>query len=78
MSAFIQGKADYAFGKTITPYSNNNNVTPGTHLKDPFKNINGTQDYTTYYQGGNGKAIVPGTGLKNVPLPTADPKHAGS
>ena len=69
-NAFVQGKADYAFGKTITPYSNNKEVINGTRLVDPFLNLKGTQDYTTYYQGGNGKAIVPGTGLKNVAAPS--------
>lgn len=77
-NAFIQGKADYAFGKTITPYSNGNEVINGTRLPDPFLNKSGTQDYTTYYQGGRGKAIVPGTGLKNVPLPTARPSVKNS
>lgn len=69
-NAFVKGKADYAFGKTITPYSNNNEVINGTRLVDPFLNKSGTQDYTTYYQGGQGKSITPGTGLKNVAAPT--------
>lgn len=73
----IVGKSDYAFGKTITPYSNNNNVTKGSQAKDPFKNILGTQDYTTLYTGGNGKTITPGTGLKNVASPTPGSPQMG-
>ena len=63
----IQGTASYSNGKTIT-----HNYTPDTitHLTDPWKNTGGTQDYTTLYQGGQGKSITPGTGLKNVPSPT--------
>lgn len=67
---FVTGKADYANGKTITPYSNNKEVINGTRLVDPFLNKSGTQDFTTFYQGGNGKNITPGTGLKNVAAPT--------
>jgi hypothetical protein len=66
---FVTGKADYANGKTITPYSNNKEVINGTRLVDPFLNKSGTQDYTALYQGGNGKKITPGTGLKNVAAP---------
>jgi hypothetical protein len=78
MATFQTGKADYAFGKTITPYSNGNEVINGTRLADPFKNLSGHQDYSTYYQGGNTKSPVPGTGLKNVPLPTAKPTQKGA
>jgi hypothetical protein len=63
----ITGTASYSNGKTISFAAWK--IVP-TYAKDPFKNTLGTQDYTTYYQGGNGKSITPGTGLKNVAAPT--------
>ena len=72
----ITGAADYASGFSnaldISPYAHTGvGVIAGSAAIDPFLNTSGTQDYTTYYQGGNGKAITPGTGLSNVAAPLA-------
>ena len=68
----ITGKADYTNGKSVFPYRTTGvGVINGTAAIDPFKNTLGQQDYTTYYQGGNGKSITPGTGVKNAAAPLA-------
>jgi len=62
----ITGAADYSNGDTITPGS-----TPGSHAIDPFLNTSGSQDYTTYYQGGHGLSITPDPGNSGLSAPTA-------
>jgi hypothetical protein len=62
----IVGASDYSNGKTISHQSN-----LGSSAVDPFLNTSGHQDYTTYYQGGNGKAIVPDPGNSGLSAPTA-------
>ena len=61
------GLASYSNGKTINHKYTNATI---TLLKDPYKNILGSQDYGTLYTGNQGKTITPGTGLKNVASPT--------
>lgn len=72
----VAGKADYASGfsnaSQIAPgYTTGVGVINGTAAVDPFLNTSGKQDYTTYYQGSNGKSITPDPGNSGLTAPLA-------
>jgi hypothetical protein len=63
----ITGASDYTNGLTVShaAYDVENPQV------DPFLNVSGTQDYTTYYTGSNGKSITPDPGNSGLSNPTA-------
>jgi hypothetical protein len=72
----VTGTANYASGFSnaadISPYAHTGvGVINGSAAVDPFLNTSGTQDYTTYYQGGNGKSITPDPGNSGLSAPLA-------
>ena len=67
----IQGTADYSNGDTISHAAYPEDSKTITRMADPFLNNSGTQDYTTYYQGGQGKSITPDPGNSGLTHPTA-------
>lgn len=63
----ITGSADYTNGLTVShaAYDYEN------PMVDPFLNTSGTQDYTTYYTGSQGKSITPDPGNSGQTAPLA-------
>ena len=62
----VTGAADYTNGKTVS-HDAYDHEAPQV---DPFLNISGTQDYTTYYTGSQGKSITPDPGNSGLTHPT--------